>query len=175
MARHTVGQSIKLVLWNVHSRLGLAEERHNGLARVATNDGDDSLLWVSLASNALDKGLGADNVEGGNTEELLGVEDTGSLENLGGNWHSAVDGVGDDEHVGVWAVLGDTLDQVTHNSGIDLEEVVAGHARLACIVSALAGTGIELCVWAVVRGMPAGMTTMSAPVKAFFMPSSFGR
>lgn len=25
------------------------------------------------------------------------------------------------------------------------------------------------------RGMPAGITTMSAPVKAFFMPSSAGR
>jgi hypothetical protein len=88
---------------------------------------------VSPASDALDEGLGADNVEGGDTEQLLGVEDAGLGEDLGGNGHGAVDGVGDDEDEGLGAVLGDTLDQALYDAGVDLEEIVAGHARLACV------------------------------------------
>lgn len=129
----TVGEGVELVLGNVDSRLGLAEERDNGLARVATNDGDDGLGRVLLASDALDEGLGANNVEGGDTEELLGVEDAGLLEDLSGNGDGAVHGVGDDEDEGLGAVLGDTLDQALDDAGVDLEEVVTGHARLAYV------------------------------------------
>lgn len=130
---NTVGQGIKFVLGNVDSRLGLAEERDDGLAGVTANDGNDSLGWVLLASDALDEGLGTDDVEGGDTEELLGVEDAGLLEDLSGNGDGAVDGVGDDEDEGLGAVLGDTLDQALHDASVDLEEVITGHARLACV------------------------------------------
>ena len=128
-----VDESIELVLGDVDGGLGLAEQRDDGLAGVATNDGDDGLGRVPLASNALDEGLGADNVEGGDTEELLGVEDAGLGEDLGGNGHSAVDGVGDDEDEGLGAVLGDTLNEALYDTGVDLEEIVTGHARLACV------------------------------------------
>lgn len=170
----TVSQSIELVLWNLDSWLGLAPQRHDGLSRVSTNDWDDSLAWVLLASVLLNKCLRTHNIEGGDTEQLLRVKDAGALENLGCDWNGAVDWVGDDEDVGLRAELGDTLDKVAYDSSVDLEEVVASHAWLAWsgVSSAMlvSKSGIVN-----VRGMPAGMTTMSAPVKAFFMPSSFGR
>jgi len=117
----TVGQSIKLVLGNLDSRLGLAEKRYNGLSRVTTNDGNDGLGWVLLAGDALHEGLGTDNIKGGDTEQLLWVELASSLEDLGGNWDSAVDRVGDDENVGVRASLCDTLDEIADDTGVDLE------------------------------------------------------
>lgn len=130
---NTVGESIELVLGDVDGRLGLAEERDNGLAGVATNDGDDGLRGVLLAGDALDEGLGTDNIEGGDTEELLCVELAGLLEDLSGNGNGAVHGIGDDEDKGLRAVLDNTLDQTLHDASVDLEEVVTGHARLACV------------------------------------------
>jgi hypothetical protein len=129
---NTVGEGVELVLGNVDSRLGLAEERDDGLAGVATNDGNDSLGGVLLTSDALDEGLGADNVEGGDTEELLCVELAGLLEDLSSDGDSAVDGVGDNEDESLRAVLDNTLNQTLHDASVDLEEVVTGHARLAC-------------------------------------------
>jgi hypothetical protein len=137
-----VDESVELVLGDVDGGLGLAEERDDGLAGVAANDGDDGLGRVTLASDALDEGLGADDVEGGDTEELLGVEDAGLGEDLGGDGHGAVDGVGNDEDEGLGAVLGNTLDQALYDAGVDLEEIVAGHARLACSVYMLSS-----CSW----------------------------
>jgi len=131
----TVGQGIKLVLRNVDGRLGLAPQGNDGLAGVTTNDGDGSLAGVALAGDLSDKGLCADNVEGGDTEQLLGVELASGLEDLGGNGNGAVDGVGNDENEGVGAVLGDTLDEVSDDAGVDLEKVVTGHTRLACCES----------------------------------------
>ena len=127
----TVGKSIELVLGNVDSRFGLAEQRNNSLSRVTTNDRDDSLGWVLLASDALDKGLGTNNIEGGDTEQLLWVELASSLEDLGGNRDSAVDRVGDDENVGVGAGLCNALDQIADDTSVDLEEVITGHTWLA--------------------------------------------
>jgi len=169
----TVGKGVKLLLWDVYSRLGLAEKRNNGLARVSTNDWNDGLLWVSLAGDALDKGLGTDDIESGDTEQLLWVELAGGLQYLGSDWDGAVDWVGDDKEVGVWAVLGDTLDEVANDAGVDLEEIVTGHTWLACGGVSI-GTPQDYMRW-YERGIPAGITTMSAPVKAFFMPSSAGR
>jgi len=129
----TVGESVELVLGNVDSRLGLAEERDDSLARVAADDGNDGLRGVLLASDALDEGLGTNDVEGGDTEQLLRVELAGLLEDLSGNRDGAVDGVGDDEDESLRAVLDDTLDQALDDASVDLEEVVTGHARLACV------------------------------------------
>ena len=58
---------------------------------------------------------------------------------------------------------------------VDLEEVVSGHSRFACILPS------ESCPIAVagergnLRGMPAGMIQRSAPVRVFFNPSLSGR
>lgn len=50
---------------------------------------------------------------------------------LCGDGDGRVDGVGDDEDKGLGAVLGDGLGEVAHDTGVDVEEVVAGHSRLA--------------------------------------------
>lgn len=139
---------------------------------MTTNDWNDSLGGVSLTGNALNKGLGTDDIKCGDTEKLLWIELASGLEDLGGDWDGAVDWVGDDKDVGVRAVLGDTLDQVADDTGVDLEEIITSHTWLAYkSVSA----ELKWYYWLHSRGMPAGMTTMSAPVKAFFMPSSAGR
>src|SRR5690606_27567291 len=78
----------------------LAEQGDDGLAGVAANDGDGELRG-GLAGDLGDKGLGADDVEGGDTEEALGVEDVVVLEHLGSDGHGRVDRVGDDEDVGL--------------------------------------------------------------------------
>ena len=43
-----------------------------------------------------DEGIGPNDVEGGNSEDLVGVVDSGGLEHLGGDGNRRVDGVGDD-------------------------------------------------------------------------------
>src|SRR5690242_6180595 len=172
---HTVYESIKLLSRNADAGLGLAEERDDGLARVTANDGNVEVGGVLLASYLCDEGLGTDNIECGDTEQLLGVEDTSGLEHLGGNRDCRVDWVGDDEDVGLGAVLGDALDETLDDAGVDLEEVVTGHARLAYGLSVPARSNADSIAEAHVRGMPAGMTTMSAPLRAAARPSSLGR
>ena len=126
-----LGEGVEFVRGDTDGGLGLAEEGDDGLAGVAADDGDDGVGGVLLAGELLDEGLGADDVEGGDAEEALGVEDAGALEHLGGDGHRAVYGVGDDEDERLGAVLGHTLDEVADDAGVDLEEVVACHARFA--------------------------------------------
>jgi hypothetical protein len=141
---------------------------------VASNDGNSGLGGVLLAGDLSNEGLGSDDIKSGHAEQFLGVKDTGGLEDFGGDWDCGVDGVGDDEEIGLWTVLGGALDEITDDTGVDLEEIITGHTRLAFfVISACLVTFLR--VVGCVRGTPAGMTTMSAPVKACFMPSSFGR
>jgi hypothetical protein len=70
-----------------------------------------------------DEAGGADDVEGGHAEELLGVVDTLALEDLGCDRDGAVDGVGDDEDVGVGAVVGGVFGEVADDGGVGVEEV----------------------------------------------------
>lgn len=101
---------------------------------MSTNDRDHRLRRVTLAGDALHESLGTHDIEGGDTEKLLRVELAGLLEDLGGDWNSAVHRVGDDEDEGVRAVLGDALDEALHDASVDLEEVIASHAGLACVI-----------------------------------------
>ena len=133
LAKLTVDESIKLVLWDVDGWLSLREERNDSLAGVTTNHWDLGLRGVLGTGDGLDEGLGTDDVEGGDTEELLCVKLASLLEDLGGNGDGAVDRVGDDEDEGLGAVRDNTLDQALDNASVDLEEVVTGHARLACV------------------------------------------
>ena len=101
----------------------LAEQRDDGLAGVATNDND--VLVGGVGALVLgDEARGADDVKGGDTEETLGVVDTGLLQDLGGDGDGAVDRVGDDQDVGIGAVLGDRLGEVTDNRGVGVEQVL---------------------------------------------------
>ena len=50
---------------------------------------------------------------------------------LGGDRDGGVDRVGDHVDDGAGAVLGDGAGEPGHDTGVDLEEVIAGHAGLA--------------------------------------------
>jgi hypothetical protein len=72
---------------------------------VSTNDWNVEVGRVLLASDLGNEGLGADDIEGGDTEQLLGVKDASVLEDLGGNGDGRVDGVGDDKDEGLGQCL----------------------------------------------------------------------
>lgn len=99
---------------------------------MSTDDGDGQALGILLAGNASDKGLGTDDVKGGDTKQALGVEDALGLENLGGDGDSGVDGVGDHEDVSVGSDLSSNLNETLHDASIDVEEIISSHTRLAC-------------------------------------------
>jgi hypothetical protein len=98
---------------------------------VATNDWDGQTLGVPFANNLGDESLGADDIEGSDTEQALRVEDSLGLEDLGGDGDGGVDGVGDDQDEGFGGNFGDDFDEALDNTSIDVEEVVAGHSWLA--------------------------------------------
>ena len=126
-----VDKSVVLVVGDGNRGSSLAEEGDNSLARVTANNRNVEVLGLLLANNLGDKSLGADNVEGGDAKEALGVEDVLGLEDLGGDGDGRVDGVRDDEDVGLGGDLSGNLDQALDDAGVDVEEVITGHARLA--------------------------------------------
>lgn len=65
----------------------------------------------------------ADNIEGCNAEETLGVVCAFRLENFGADGHGAVDGVGDDQYVSVWSSVCDGFGEVPYDGGVGIEEV----------------------------------------------------
>jgi hypothetical protein len=113
---------------------------------VATDNGD-VLVGGVVVLQLGDEARGTDNVEGGDTEEALGVVDALGLEDLGGDGDGRVDlyrlararsetisqayRVGDDEDVGLGGVLSSGLGEVADDGGVGVEEVVTGHAGLA--------------------------------------------
>lgn len=110
--------------------VALAEERDDGDTGVATNDGDLLVNGVG-ALDLADEAASTDDIEGGDTEETLGVVDATGLVNLGADGDGRVDGVGDDEQVGLGARLGAGLGEVADNGGVGVEEIVTGHTGLA--------------------------------------------
>ena len=138
--RLTIRQSIQLITRNIHRRLRLAEKRHNRLTRMSTNNRDRRLRRVLLARDLRHERLRAHDVERGDAEQLRWVEDARVLEDFGRDGHRAVDGVGDDEEVGFGAEFGGAFDEVADDAGVDLEEVIAGHAGLAWVDGVLDGS-----------------------------------
>ena len=65
----------------------------------------------------------ADNIEGCNAKETFGVICAFRLEDFGADRHSAVDGVGDDQYVGVWSGVCDGFGEVPYDGGVGIEEV----------------------------------------------------
>ena len=98
---------------------------------MASNDWNGELARVTLANNLSNEGLGTDNVQGSNTKETSWIEAFVLPKHLCGNWDGRVDGVGDDENKCLGAVISDPLDEALDNTGVDLEEIISGHARLA--------------------------------------------
>ena len=130
--RHlTLGELVQLIRRDVQLRVRKTEKRNDRLSRVTSDDRDGELGGIALARDRGDEGLSADDVQGGDAEQSLGIEGAGGFEHLGCNRDGGVDRVGDDEYVGFRSVLGHALDEISDDAGVDLEQVVAGHAGLA--------------------------------------------
>lgn len=114
---NSVDQSLVLLARDILTLRSLAEDRDNGDTRVTTDDGDVDVLGVGVLDLTQESG-GSDDIEGGNTEQSLLVKDTGLLENLGEDGDGRVDGVGDDENVGLGGVLGNCLGEVPDDRGV---------------------------------------------------------
>ena len=65
----------------------------------------------------------AHDIEGGDAEEALRVVDALAFKDFGGDGDGAVDGVCDDEDVGLWASVGGGFGEVADNGGIGVEEI----------------------------------------------------
>lgn len=117
---HALDVCVALLALQLIARL--AEEGNNRLARVSTHDGDVLRGGVGVLDLG-DESRGTDDIESGDTKELLGVVDVLGLEDLGADGNSAVNRVGDDEHVGIGAVLGGSLCEVAHNRCVGVEQV----------------------------------------------------
>jgi hypothetical protein len=113
-----------------HQTGDLGEEGQNGNAGVAADDGDLYRRGIDVTVRG-DKGIGAQDVEGGDAAEFAGVVDTGAFQDFGGDGDGAVDGVADDGEDGFGAVDGTLLDEALDNTGVGVEEVVAGHTGFA--------------------------------------------
>mmetsp|Transcript_61989 Transcript_61989/g.85515 ORF Transcript_61989/g.85515 Transcript_61989/m.85515 type:complete len:323 (-) Transcript_61989:3-971(-) len=125
-----VREGVALLVGEADGRLGLRQEGHDGRARVAANHRHLDLRGV-VALGATHEGLCAAHIQGGNAEELLGVVHALRLQHLGSDRHRGVDGVRDDQDGRIGAGLGAARDQVLHDAGVDVEQVVARHAGLA--------------------------------------------
>jgi hypothetical protein len=82
--------NVVVVLLALEGVAGLRQERDDGCAGVATNNGDVLAGGVAVLDLG-DEARGTDDVEGGDTEEALGVVDTLGLEDLGGDGNGGVD------------------------------------------------------------------------------------
>lgn len=109
--------------------LGLGEEWDDSDTRVSTDNGDGLLSWVGLLELGNEAGS-ADDIEGGDTKELLWVVDTSVLEDLGNNWDGGVDWVGNDQDGGVWSGLSNGLGEVADDGSVGVEKIITFHAWL---------------------------------------------
>jgi hypothetical protein len=84
-------------------------------------DVHDGNLGVS-SLDTTQEGAGSNDVQSGNTEQSLGVKDTGLLEDFSEDGDGRVDGVGDDADHGLGAVLGTCLGEVSDDGGVGVLE-----------------------------------------------------
>lgn len=94
----SLGESLELVLGELNAGLGLRNQGDDGNSRVATDDWNVDLGGVQVLGLG-NESVRADNVQGGNAEDPVGVVDASLLQNFGGNGHGAVDWVGDDSNL----------------------------------------------------------------------------
>lgn len=110
-------QVLVLLALHVLAVLHLAQEGDDGDTRVATDDSHLDVLGVGVLDLAQEAGS-ADNVEGGDAENALLVKDALLLVDLGKDGDGRVDGVGDDEDVGLGAVFGTGLGEGLDDGGV---------------------------------------------------------
>ena len=100
----------------------LAEQWYDSLAGVSTDNHDALVGWVGTLV-LRDESRGADDIKSSHTEQLLGVVDALALEDFGGDWDGAVDWIGNDEDVGVRAVVCAGFRKVADNGGVCVEQI----------------------------------------------------
>ena len=88
---------------------------------MSSHDRDDEVRGRDAPSDFGGECRGADDVEGGDAKELLGVEHVLGFEDLRDDGDGRVDGVGDDEDKCLGAGGCDALGQVSYYPGVDLE------------------------------------------------------
>ncbi len=100
----------------------LRKEWDDGSAGVASNNGDVLVRRIS-AFDLGNEATRADDVERGYTKQTLRIVDTSAFVYLGGDGDGAVDGVGDDEHVGFRRMIGGSFGKIADDGGVGIEEV----------------------------------------------------
>jgi hypothetical protein len=120
---HPPRKTLQLILRDLDRGLGLAEKRYNRGAAVATDNRDAELGGGYAAGEFGGKGRGADDVEGRDAKEFLGVEYVVGFQDFRDDGDGAVDGVGDDEDKGVGTILCDALGELENDSAVDLEQI----------------------------------------------------
>ena len=91
---------------------------------MATDDGHASLRGAD-ASDFTEETGSTDDIEGGDTEEVAGVENTSLLKGACDDGDGGVDRVGDDENVGVRGDPADSCGEVTDDGGVGLRSMEA--------------------------------------------------
>ena len=121
----------------------------------------------------------ADNIEGGNTEKTLGVVCAFGFEDLGADGYGAVDWVCNDENVGFWGGVCNGFGEVSNDRGVGIEKVcrwslLEGILSYGRVLEMRERSALPSRVMPGFLGTPAGMRTISAPVRACFKPSASG-
>ena len=89
------------------------------------------MKWGAIKRSHRHERVGADDVECRHPEQLLRVVHARGLEHLGRDRHGRVDGIGNNVDHGLGRMRRDGDGEGVHDARVDVEEVVAGHARLA--------------------------------------------
>lgn len=76
------------------------------------------------------EGVGTDNIEHGDSQELLGIVGASILENLSSNRNRGVDRITDQVNNGVRTALDNPLAECPNNPSIDIEQIVSSHPWL---------------------------------------------
>ena len=171
--------------------VGLGEDGDDGDAGVTTDHGDLLVGRVGLLDLG-DEAGGTDDVEGGDTEQTLGVVDALGLEDLGDDGDGRVDLCGGQRDPMVRNVMAAPL------TGLEMTRMLAlGEASAAALARSRTMEALVLKrstavvsldstqsahsngyapsrVMPGLRGTPAGMRTISASVRASFRPEGVG-
>jgi hypothetical protein len=118
---HPSSKSLKFLLWDLDRGLCLTEQRDDSLPGMSSHDRDDEVRGRDAPSDFGGECRGADDVEGGDAKEFLGVEHVLGFEDLSDDGDGRVDGVGDDEDKSLGAGGCDALGKVSYYPGVDLE------------------------------------------------------
>lgn len=161
---HTLNVCVTLSALKVVA--GLGEERNDGGAGVTTNDGDVLVGRVG-ALDLGDEAGGTDDVKSGDTEEALGVVDALVLEDLGGDGDGRVDlkyfllvtSSSFAPRNGSYVLTGLAITRMLA-SGQESAQALAKSRTIEALVLKRSSRVIPG-----LRGTPAGMRTISAPVK----------